>query len=216
MTAPLPDLLAITPGRALDRSAQAELVRVVGALGSACGARLGLVLREPALTDGLYLELARQCRAHVAWLALHDRPHLVGAAGADAVHLGFRSLAPDDARRVLARAGAEHASIGFSGHAHDPLTLCAAADYSTFSPIFATASKHGVLEPTGLAALAERCAELARPVFALGGITAETAAACVAHGARGVAALGAIFDARAPVAAALDLLAALPRTEGAA
>ena len=174
------------------------------------------MLREPALTDGPYLELAQQCRAHVAWLALHDRPHLVGAIGADAVHLGFRSLAPDEARRVLASAGAGHARIGLSGHAHDPLTLCAAADYSTFSPIFATASKHGILEPTGLAALAERCAQLARPVYALGGVTAETAAACVAHGARGVAALGAIFDARAPVAAALGLLAVLPQAGGAA
>jgi len=212
--APLPDLLAITPGRATDAAQQEALVRLVGALGAACGARLGLVLREPALADGPYLELARRCRPRVAWLALHDRPHLVGAVAADAVQLGFRSLRPSEARGVLRRAQAAAARVGFSGHQHDPLADLAPCDFSTFGPVFATPSKEGVLAPTGLAALRERCAAAPHPVYALGGVTAERAAACAAAGARGVAAIGAIFAADAPVAAALGVLAALPSRGG--
>jgi thiamine-phosphate pyrophosphorylase len=184
----LPRLLGLTPGVTASAAEGALLARRVAA--AVEGGLTGLVLREPLLPDGPYLELARLCRQRVAWLALHDRPHLVAAAGADAVHLGFRSLTPGEARTLVA----PDVAIGFSGHVGDPPGLLADADYSTFGPVYPTASKRGVLPDTGLAPLAERCSLAGHPVFALGGVTAQQVDACTAHGAYGVAVIGALFE----------------------
>lgn len=184
---PLPRLLGLTPGMATSAADGHELARRIGA--AVEGGLTGLVLREPLLPDGPYLALARLCRARVAWLALHDRPHLVAAAGADAVHLGFRSLTPREARSILA----EHVVIGFSGHVGDPPESLEAADYSTFGPVYATDSKRGLRAETGLGPLAERCATAGHAVFALGGVTAARVAECCERGAFGVAVIGALL-----------------------
>lgn len=184
-----PRLLGLTPGVTTSAAEGHELARRIGA--AVEGGLEGLVLREPLLPDGPYLALARLCRARVAWLALHDRPHLVAAAGADAVHLGFRSLTPSEARGILAG----HVAIGFSGHDGDAPDLVAAADYSTFGPVYPTASKQGLRAVTGLAPLAERCRAAGHPVFALGGVTAARVAECRAHGSYGVAVIGALLGA---------------------
>jgi thiamine-phosphate pyrophosphorylase len=184
---PPPRLLGLTPGVTTSAAEGHALARRIGA--AVDGGLTGLVLREPLLPDGPYLALARICRARVAWLALHDRPHLVAAARADAVHLGFRSLTPSEARGIVAA----HVAIGFSGHVGDPPELLAAADYSTFGPIYPTDSKRGLRVATGLAPLAERCSVARHPVFALGGVTVARVGECRAHGAYGVAVIGALL-----------------------
>ena len=61
------------------------------------------------------------------------------------------------------------------------------ADYVLFGPVFAPLSKTSDLAPRGVEELGRVSRAVRIPVLALGGITAETAAACVNAGAAGVA-----------------------------
>jgi thiamine-phosphate pyrophosphorylase len=84
-------------------------------------------------------------------------------------------------------------------------------DYATLSPIWATQSKPGYGPALGLDGLAGAVAAVpGPPVYALGGVGPGRAAACLAAGAAGVAAMGEIMRAADPGAAVRDLLAGLP------
>ena len=204
-----PRLLALTPGDLDDDRCAPFLGRVSRA--SEAGLE-GVLLREPGLGDRATLELARAVAERVAWLGLHDRAHLAAAAGARAVHLGFRSLRPLEVRAWLA----DEVAIGLSTHAADDPATWAGADYLFHGPVFATPSKAGLLEPIGCAGL-ERGVRAARaPVWALGGLRPEHAAAVLATGARGICARAGILGQRDPAAAVsawLAALAAVPETE---
>ena len=229
-----PRLLALTPGTV----GPAHVERFAHAAARAIAAGLeGVLLREPELSDKAVLELAHALRARLdegvsaasapadvqrddgarserrGWLAVHDRVHLARAARADAIHLGFRSLAPADARSVLP----EDVALGFSAHAGDDAAAWAACDYLLLGPVHDTPSKRGVKEPLGLDGFARELARAPRPVWALGGITAANAGEALARGARGVAVRAAVFGAGEPALAVRALLAALdgatsPRT----
>jgi thiamine-phosphate pyrophosphorylase len=101
------------------------------------------------------------------------------------------------------------AIIGISAHGLDDVRAAAAtqADYVTLSPIFPTDSKPGYGPALGIGAL-RAAAECDIPVLALGGVTADTAAACLAAGARGVAVMGEIMRADDPAAIVGDLVRA--------
>jgi len=84
------------------------------------------------------------------------------------------------------------------------------ADYWSVGPCFPTATKADAGAPlgtAGFAALARR-APAGVPVIAIGGITAERAAALAAADAAGVAVTAAVFGASDPAAAARALRAA--------
>lgn len=188
-----PRVLALTPGELGPAHTDRFLVAAARAISAGLD---GLVLREPALSDRATLGLARALRERLGprgYLSVHDRVHLAAAAGADAVQLGFRSLAPADARLVLAPGIA----IGFSAHAGDARELWEASDFLLLGPVFDTPSKRGVKEPLGVAGLARECARAPCPVWALGGVTAANARELLACGARGVAVRGAVFGASA-------------------
>lgn len=207
-----PPLLALTPGDATERDA----MRVARAVRDARAAGLGgVLLREPGLADASLLALARELRALLprgeAWLAVHDRVHVARAAGADAVHLGFRSLPPREARR----AAGEGLGIGLSTHAGDGAEFAAGADYLFHGPLHATPSKEGILEPIGFDGLAEGVRALDRPVWAIGGVRPQDIAPALAAGAAGVAVLSGILANPRPGAAAeryLEALAAAGRS----
>ena len=57
------------------------------------------------------------------------------------------------------------------------------ADFVVFGPVFATGDK----TPVGLEALHSAASAVRIPVFALGGVTEENAASCIAAGAAGIA-----------------------------
>jgi thiamine monophosphate synthase len=79
-------------------------------------------------------------------------------------------------------------------------------DYVTLSPVYETPSKPGygpALGPTGLAPLAASARTL---VYALGGITPDRVAPCLAAGAHGVAVMGAIMRDPSLVAAYLSTM----------
>lgn len=106
--------------------------------------------------------------------------------------------------------------IGVSAHsvAEAQMAAVEGANYVTASPVFATDSKPGygpALEPEGLAQIV---AAVRIPVLALGGVTAENAASCIAAGAAGVAVMGSVMRAENPGAVVGGLIAALAATQG--
>jgi thiamine-phosphate diphosphorylase len=203
-----PALVALSPG---DLPADAARRRpFLAGLEEALAAGLpGLLLREPALEDGPFLELASEVqtcidRTRRPWLALHDRPHLARAVGADAVHLSFRSLRPSELLDLLTGLG-----IGVSTHAGDDWTCWRGATYRFHGPVLATPSKAGLRDPIGFDGLARAAQASDVPVLAIGGLGPEHVTAARAAGAHGVAVLRGILGAPAPGAAVEAYLAAL-------
>jgi len=146
-----------------------------------------------ALAD-LCRELLPICRKFRAPLLVNDRVDVALALGLDGVHLPRSSFSAPDARSVL---GIE-ALIGVSCHTLAELREArAGADYATFGPVFATASKQEYGPPIGIPALAAAVGE-GFPLYALGGITPERAAEVRATGVRGLAAIGAALGAPDP------------------
>lgn len=187
-------LLAITPGEARDGR---DVELLLSELRAAFEAGLRSVsIRERGLSDRLLLELTRgavelAARFGGAWVGVHDSLHVALAAGADGVHLGYRSL-----RVPVARIAAEaRLAVGFSAHATDEPDgeLVRAADYVTFGPVRETPSKAGLLEPCGFEALARFSRAAHCPVYALGGLGPQDVAPALAAGARGVAAITSVF-----------------------
>ena len=196
-----PPLLALSPGDLAAGDAQS----FGGRLRRAAEAGLrGILVREPALDDRALLELARSAveilrAAHGdgAWCGVHDRAHLVRAAGAQALHLGFRSLRPTDVPANLL----DGALVGLSTHAGDAGRDAEAweqVDYLFHGPVHETVSKQGLLEPIGFEGLARGVARSPVPVWALGGLHPEDVAAALDAGARGVAAIGALWNPEDP------------------
>lgn len=195
-----PPLVALSPGDLAAPAFPKFLARARAAVGAGLA---GILVREPAMGDRALLELARTVRAILppdAWLGIHDRIHLAEDAQADAVHLGFRSLAPEEARRILP----EGIAIGFSAHAGDECAVWSSADYLFFGPVRAT----GVKEPVGFEPLARAVAMTPKPIWAIGGLQAEDAAACADAGCAGIAVRSGIFAAADPEAACLAYLRA--------
>lgn len=176
---PLPPLFFVTdPARTRDPCAvAARLPRGCGVIYRAFGAADAL---EVACRLG---EIARE-RGLVLLVGLD--PELAEIAGAQGVHLPERALSDAPALRrhrpdwILT--GSAHGVEGLiAGRA-------AALDAMLLSPVFASRSPSAV-EALGL----ERFSDLARdaglPVYALGGVNAETAPGLVGSGAAGIAAV---------------------------
>jgi thiamine-phosphate pyrophosphorylase len=152
-------------------------------------------------------ELTR--RADAA-LLVSDRIDVALAAEADAVHLGWTSLPVEATRRIVGT----RCRIGVSTHTLQEARDAArsGADYITFSPVFPTPSKEGLVAVTGLEGLREAVAGVSIPVIALGGIQAGNAPDCLDRGAAGVACIRAVFGGQSPGEAARTLAAALARS----
>ncbi len=198
-----PPLVALSPG-GLAEGGPDRIGTFLRSLKSAASSGLaGLVLREPAMGDRALLDLARACRDLLPWLAVHDRVHLAGACAADAVHLGFRSLAPTEARAILL----DDIAIGLSAHEPDGIERWRDADYLFFGPVFDTPSKRGVVDPTGLGGLVQAVQRSSAPIWAIGGITPERVGDCLGAGCMGVAVLSGILGSPQPATAVRAYLA---------
>jgi thiamine-phosphate pyrophosphorylase len=122
------------------------------------------------------------------------------AEHAGGVHLGENSLPVSETKRLIAAASpgsnVENWFLaGVSCHSLEAAQSAAGADYIFFGPVFATPSKAAFGAPQGLEALAKVCRAVAIPVLAIGGITLENAASCLASGAAGIAAIRLFQDA---------------------
>ena len=181
---------------------------------SVCPARpLTDILREAA-TQGVRLfqyrdkeatmkdayQCARELRQVAAEMKslfiVNDRCDLALAVNADGVHLGQDDLPLTYARTLLG----PDKIIGLSTHSITQVQAAdrAKPDYVGFGPVFNTSTKADHDPVVGLRELMAARALTALPMFAIGGITAETAPDVMAAGADGVAVISAILKASDP------------------
>ena len=193
MTWPLGPLLVLT-----DRTQCARpLARVVAA--AVDGGARTVVLREKDLAAAERADLAEELRGLLG--PAGDVLVLAGTSvTADAVHLSATDAVPAPRPRLLGRSCHDRASVAAA--------RAAGCDWVTVSPVLATASKPGYGPALGMAGLAALVPS-APPVYALGGITADTARACTQAGAAGVAVMGAVMRADRPERTVRDLLSRL-------
>lgn len=183
-------LYAVTPGLAdsalLTSKVEAALrggARVVQYRNKAADERLR---HEQAL------RIARVCRDAGACFIVNDSIELARDVAADGVHLG-----KDDSGIGAARAALGPGKlIGVSCYnqlwrARD--AVAQGADYIAFGSFFQSPNKPGAVTASG--DLLRAAKELSRPVVAIGGITADNAAALIEAGADAVAVVSAVFDA---------------------
>ena len=143
-------------------------------------------LREKDLPARELFALAQAAQARLAGtggkLLINDRWDIALAVGAAGVHL------PATGVPVAAVRSAAPAGFLITRSCHSPAEAAAAArdgaDFCLLAPIFPTPSKPGAV-PLGIEAL--RAAAAHARVLALGGVTEENIAACLAAGAAGMA-----------------------------
>ena len=163
-------------------------------------------IREKDLTAGEVASLTRQAlriaaessgeRASATRVLVNDRLDVAIAERASGVHLGEKSLPAAEAKRLVESAHRKQGVdasflIGVSCHSLEAAQAAQrdGADYILFGPVFATPSKETFGPPQGIGLLQQVCRAVSIPVLAIGGITLETSAACLAAGASGIAAI---------------------------
>jgi thiamine-phosphate pyrophosphorylase len=180
---------------------------------AAAGGARYVQVREPGLRDREVVECARRLVRAVrplgAAVLVNDRLDLALAAGADGVHLKSSGIPT----RAVRRAAGEGFLVARSTHAPAEAEEAAeeGADLVVFGPVFATPSKAAYGPPVGLSALREAARRCRAPLYALGGVDATNARACIEAGAAGVAVVRAVMAAEDPGAAVEGLRAAAGR-----
>ncbi|MDI5984664.1 thiamine phosphate synthase [Halomonas sp. M4R5S39] len=161
-------------------------------------------LRDKHASTAELIDQARRLKAALAGsgvpLIINDRLEVALAAGADGLHLG-----QDDGDVAAARAAlGERAILGLSVQTHGQLARLdpGPLDYLGLGPVFATPTKHDHARPLGFDGLAALVAASPLPTVAIGGLTAEHAAAVRSAGADGLAVISAICGQPDPEAAA--------------
>lgn len=164
---------------------------------AAAGGATLLQLRAEGLSTYAQVQLAQELmavsRARGVPLLINDRVDValaVGAAGVHVGHPGVDDMPPDTARRLLG----PDAIIGVSVATPEEAAAVARlpVDYLSTGPIFATRSKADAGPAVGPERLAAVRAATTLPLCAIGGLTADNAAAAVRAGADGVAVIGAV------------------------
>lgn len=146
-------------------------------------------LRERDLDGGRLCALARRVVRRAASsttrILINDRADVTVASEAHGVHLRGDGPAVARVRKLLR----PEAIVGRSAHTIDEVRRHADADYVMFGTVFASDSKPG-RAGSGLESLRTATAASRAPIVAIGGLSADNAAACVQAGARGLAAIG--------------------------
>ena len=157
--------------------------------------------------------LARRCRESGALLIVNDRADLALAAGANGLHVGQDDLPAREARALL-RPGM---ILGVSTHDPEQARRAVAdgADYVAVGSIFPTTTKAG-FQLVGPELIRRVRPEVAVPLVAIGGITADNASIALEAGADAVAVISALCAAPDPEHATRQFLARIgPRAAGA-
>lgn len=187
--------------------------------GAALPGTVALQLRDRVRSARVLLKLGARllevCERHGQNMMVNDRLDLAALLGVRGVHLGEGSVETTDARRFLGdsyvyRACHDVNQLGALGAFAPP--GASRADALLLSPVLEARKGNAAL---GLEALSAARTRLERErsacrLYALGGVDATNARACLAAGAHGVAAIGATFD----VEDALPLLEALGIARG--
>lgn len=126
-------------------------------------------------------------------LLVNGRADVAAAIGAAGVHLtgSAQELTPEQVREVFVQAGRARPVVSVSCHSLADVERAHAggADLILFGPVFGkVVAGEPLLPGVGLERLREACLAAGEiPVLALGGVSDDRAAACVAAGARGIA-----------------------------
>jgi 8-oxo-dGTP diphosphatase len=152
-----------------------------------------VVLRAKTLPATELLALSRRaveiCHARGVRMLINADPDLLGASGADGVHLDSARLMRATARPIAARAW-------LAASCHDARELVQAArvgvDFAVLSPVAATAS-HPRAQPLGWERFQQLVESTNVPVFALGGMDTDALEVAWAHGAQGIAAVRSLW-----------------------
>jgi thiamine-phosphate pyrophosphorylase len=145
------------------------------------------------------LAVIRQAAGSPTRLLINSRPDVALAAGADGVHLTSAqdALTPDEVRAIYRAAGVPRPWISIACHTSEAAAAArrAGVDCILFAPVFGKLIRNPTggeqrLPGAGLEKLAAAChAAGPVPVYALGGVTEQNAAECLAAGATGIAAI---------------------------
>ncbi len=194
--------MLVTDGRA-DAERIEEMVTATVDVGLRC-----VQIREGDMPTRELARLCGRCRAILdevdGWLVVNDRVDIAAADLAHGVHLGWRSLTPSDARRVV---GVR--PVGFSAHDEGEIVWAVdqGADYVVLAPVHPTSSKPGAQAlGTQAAMVMSRAVDV--PVIWLGGITAAKILEWRGFVPDGVAVMSAICDHSRPAEAAAEILQA--------
>lgn len=167
-------------------------------------------LRDPTATDDELVELGRAVTDVLAGtgvpLLVNDRVDLVAAIGADGAHVGQGDVDVVEARRVLGPDAVLGLSVQTVDHVQKAVeTGVGLISYLGVGPVWPQSTKPDAAAPGGLAVLAAVTAFSPWPCVAIGGVTAERAAAVRRHGAAGVAVVSAVCGKADPAGAARGL-----------
>ena len=195
-TLPKPSIHLITDRRRLSpdaRTLRQETSSLERLIDEALDASVDVVqVRERDLEAGalqdLVARVVRRAAPGTTRVLVSGRADVAAASGAAGVHLPSRAMS---AARV--RAIGPDWIIGRAIHAGAAVDDGVATDYLMFGTVFESESKGPDGPVAGVDALATAVRAVGRPVVAIGGITPERVALCVAAGAAGVAAIGAFL-----------------------
>jgi thiamine-phosphate pyrophosphorylase len=189
-----------------DRHALAEPSRLAEHVALAVAAGIDWIqIREKDLPASELVALTRTAVKAAAsgphthtQIIVNDRLDVALAAGADGVHLGESSMPVAAVHAWRRETSAQRFMIGASCHSVESARAAErdGADYVIFGPVFSTPSKLKFGAPQGINRLAEVSKAVKIPVLAIGGITEENVAECLAAGAGGIAAIRMFSDAR--------------------
>lgn len=194
-----PLIYLITKGETTAGNFREKSSEILSIVEKAVRAEISLIqIREKSIAAGQVFELAaraaRFTRHSKTKLLVNDRADIALAAGADGVHLTAKSLRAEIVRQSFPAGFI----VGVSAHSLDDVAEAKAAnaDFATFSPIFATASKAPYGAPQGIENLREAVANAVDfPVIALGGIDDTNYREALRAGAKGIAAIRFLNDA---------------------
>ena len=164
-------------------------------------------LREKNAKPCFLLAYARQLKAlldrYQIPLLINDNLELALEINAQGVHLGQTDLAPELARERLSH----HKWIGLSIETEEDLRRAnkVAVDYVAASAVFPTEHKANICTHWGLDGLHTLAQSSRHPVIAIGGINQQNIDEVMAAGAKGIAVIGALHQAKDPAAMALRL-----------
>lgn len=193
---PRPVLCLVTDRHRLAPAARTEreaLQALETQLADAIAAGVDLIqIRERDLEAGVLAAFVRRVTArakgHPTAILVNDRVDVALASAAAGVHL--RSDGPPVAR--VRAVGPSGWLIGRSTHSAAEVAAHGGADYLLLGTVFPSESKPGV-PAIGLDGLRKAAGAGPAPILAIGGVEPAHAAACLAAGARGIAAIGAFL-----------------------